>query len=52
MRKPVCSTGGLGVLLGVQNRARALGIIVALTGLRPLMTHLLLPSGLNHGVVS
>ena len=43
-----CSTGGLGVLLGVQNRAKALGITVALTGLRPPMTRLLLLSGLNH----
>jgi anti-anti-sigma factor len=42
-----CGAGGLGVLLGVQSRARARGITVALTGLPPFMTRLLRVSGLD-----
>ncbi|NBE98531.1 STAS domain-containing protein [Nonomuraea sp. KC401] len=42
-----CGAGGLGVLLGVQGRARVRGITLALTGLTPLMTRLLQVSGLE-----
>ncbi|MFI6600482.1 STAS domain-containing protein [Nonomuraea sp. NPDC050536] len=42
-----CDAGGLGVLLGIQGRARAQGITLALTGLRPHMTQLLTISGLD-----
>ncbi|MBG0832726.1 STAS domain-containing protein [Planomonospora sp. ID67723] len=47
-RVTFCGAGGLGVLLGVQGRARALGITLALTGVPPFMTRLLRVSGLDH----
>ncbi len=43
-----CGAGGLGVLLGVQRRARARGITLALTGVPPRMARLLRISGLAH----
>ncbi|WP_327092523.1 STAS domain-containing protein [Nonomuraea sp. NBC_01738] len=46
-RVTFCGAGGLGVLLGVQGRARERGITLALTGLTPLMTRLLQVSGLE-----
>lgn len=42
-----CDAGGLGVLVGIQARARAQGITLAMTGLRPNMTRLLAISGLK-----
>ncbi|GAA1661902.1 hypothetical protein GCM10009733_069500 [Nonomuraea maheshkhaliensis] len=42
-----CGAGGLGVLLGVQARARALGVTLALTGIPPFMTRLLRITGLS-----
>ncbi|WP_113702947.1 STAS domain-containing protein [Nonomuraea lactucae] len=42
-----CDAGGLAVLLGVQGRARARGITLALTGLPPIMSRLLRISGLD-----
>ncbi|MFB4270496.1 STAS domain-containing protein [Nonomuraea sp. GTA35] len=42
-----CSTGGLGVLIGVQGRARARGITLALTGVPPRVARLLQISGLD-----
>ncbi|MEV5493955.1 STAS domain-containing protein [Nonomuraea fuscirosea] len=41
-----CGAGGLGVLLGVQARARALGITLTLAGVPPFMTRLLHITGL------
>ncbi|WP_049564692.1 STAS domain-containing protein [Nonomuraea sp. SBT364] len=43
-----CDAGGLAVLIGTQSRAKARGITVALTGLRPFMTRLLRISGLTY----
>ncbi|WP_043621576.1 STAS domain-containing protein [Nonomuraea candida] len=42
-----CGAGGLAVLLGVQGRARAKGITLALTGLPPFMSRLLNVTGLG-----
>jgi anti-sigma B factor antagonist len=42
-----CDASGLGVLLGIRGRAQAQGVTLALTGLRPYMTRLLLISGLE-----
>jgi anti-sigma B factor antagonist len=42
-----CGAGGLGVLIGVQGRARALGITLALTGLPPRVARLLCITGLD-----
>ncbi|WP_214318159.1 STAS domain-containing protein [Nonomuraea sediminis] len=39
--------GGLGILVGLQNRAKARGISLALTGLTPFMTRLLRISNLD-----
>ncbi|MEV0819934.1 STAS domain-containing protein [Nonomuraea rubra] len=47
-RVTFCGPGGLGVLVGVQGRARAQGITLALTGLPPFMTRLLRTAGLDH----
>ncbi|MFC4121602.1 STAS domain-containing protein [Nonomuraea zeae] len=47
-RVTFCGSGGLGVLIGVQSRAKALGITLALTSLPPHMTRLLRISGLDH----
>ncbi|MEV5891858.1 STAS domain-containing protein [Nonomuraea fuscirosea] len=43
-----CGAGGLGVLVGVQGRARAQGITLTLTGLPPFMARLLRSTGLDH----
>ncbi|MFB4267942.1 STAS domain-containing protein [Nonomuraea sp. GTA35] len=43
-----CGPGGIGVLIGVQGRARALGITLALTGVPPFMARLLRGAGLDH----
>ncbi|MFB4288269.1 STAS domain-containing protein [Nonomuraea sp. ATR24] len=42
-----CDAGGLAVLIGTQSRAKARGITLTLTGLRPFMTRLLRVSGLS-----
>jgi anti-sigma B factor antagonist len=42
-----CGAGGIGVLIGVQGRARALGITLALTGLPPRVARLLCITGLD-----
>lgn len=42
-----CGAGGLGVLVGVQNRAKARGITLALTGVPPRVARLLLITGLD-----
>ncbi|TDE28111.1 anti-sigma factor antagonist [Nonomuraea mesophila] len=47
-RVTFCGAGGLGVLVGVQGRARAQGITLALTGLPPFMARLLRSAGLDH----
>ncbi|NBE93992.1 STAS domain-containing protein [Nonomuraea sp. KC401] len=47
-RVTFCGAGGLGVLVGVQGRARARGITLALTGLPPFMARLLRSAGLDH----
>ncbi|QYC42243.1 Anti-sigma-B factor antagonist [Nonomuraea coxensis DSM 45129] len=43
-----CGTGGLAVLLGVQKRARSLGIPLALTGVPPRIARLLHVTGLEN----
>lgn len=43
-----CGAGGLGVLVGVQGRAQALGITLALTGVPLRMSRLLHVTGLGH----
>lgn len=43
-----CGAGGLGVLLGMQGRAKARGITLALTGVPPHMARLLRITGLDH----
>ncbi|MEU8398358.1 STAS domain-containing protein [Nonomuraea sp. NPDC048892] len=47
-RVTFCGAGGLGVLVGVQRRARARGITLALTGVPPRMGRLLRITGLDH----
>ncbi|MEV4289777.1 STAS domain-containing protein [Nonomuraea bangladeshensis] len=47
-RVTFCGAGGLGVLVGVQGRARRRGITVALTGVPARMTRLLRITGLDH----
>ncbi|MBO3749937.1 STAS domain-containing protein [Streptosporangiaceae bacterium NEAU-GS5] len=42
-----CGAGGLGVLLGVQGRAQAQGIRLALTGVPPRIARLLRVTGLD-----
>ncbi|MFB4274587.1 STAS domain-containing protein [Nonomuraea sp. MTCD27] len=42
-----CDVGGLGVLIGMQGRARARGITLALTGLPPRVARLLHLTGLD-----
>ncbi|MEO3876535.1 STAS domain-containing protein [Nonomuraea sp. B12E4] len=42
-----CGAGGLGVMIGVQSRARARGITLALTGLPPRVARLLRITGLD-----
>ncbi|MEV5555246.1 STAS domain-containing protein [Nonomuraea wenchangensis] len=43
-----CGAAGLGVLVGVQGRARRRGITLALNGVPPRMTRLLRITGLDH----
>ncbi|MEV4579986.1 STAS domain-containing protein [Nonomuraea jabiensis] len=43
-----CGAGGLGVMIGVQGRARSLGIRLALIGVPPRMARLLRITGLDH----
>ncbi|MEV0386730.1 STAS domain-containing protein [Nonomuraea sp. NPDC050643] len=43
-----CGAGGLGVLIGVQDRAKARGITLALTGVPPRIARLLRITGLDH----
>ncbi|GAA3169700.1 hypothetical protein GCM10020001_114970 [Nonomuraea salmonea] len=43
-----CGAGGIGVLIGVQGRARARGITLALTGVPPRVARLLRITGLDH----
>ncbi|MEV4357974.1 STAS domain-containing protein [Nonomuraea sp. NPDC004186] len=45
-----CDTGGLAVLVGIQRRARSMGITVALTAPRPFMSRLLRITGLGRGL--
>ncbi|MDH2426186.1 STAS domain-containing protein [Sphaerisporangium sp. TRM90804] len=45
-----CDSSGLGVLVGVQHRARERGITLALTGPRPHLTRLLHASGLDRSL--
>ncbi|MFG6196525.1 STAS domain-containing protein [Nonomuraea sp. JJY05] len=42
-----CGAGGLGVMIGVQSRARARGITLALTGVPPRVARLLRITGLD-----
>ncbi|MCA2224980.1 STAS domain-containing protein [Nonomuraea aurantiaca] len=46
-RVTFCGVGGLGVLIGVQGRARARGITLALTGVPPRVARLLHITGLD-----
>ncbi|MFB9471749.1 STAS domain-containing protein [Nonomuraea salmonea] len=43
-----CGAGGIGVLIGVQGRARTRGITLALTGVPPRVARLLHITGLDH----
>ncbi|SEG79941.1 anti-sigma B factor antagonist [Nonomuraea solani] len=43
-----CGAGGLGVMIGLQGRAKAQGITLALTGVAPRMARLLRVTGLDH----
>jgi anti-anti-sigma factor len=45
-----CDASGLGVLVGIQHRARARGIVLALTGPRPYMSRLLHITGLDRSL--
>ncbi|MEU1390793.1 MULTISPECIES: STAS domain-containing protein [unclassified Nonomuraea] len=47
-RVTFCGAGGLGVIIGVQGRANARGITLALTGVPPRLTRLLRITGLEH----
>ncbi|WP_084774052.1 STAS domain-containing protein [Nonomuraea candida] len=47
-RVTFCGADGLGVLVGVQERARIRGITLALTGVPPRVARLLRVSGLDH----
>ncbi|MEU4323734.1 STAS domain-containing protein [Nonomuraea dietziae] len=46
-RVTFCDTSGLGVLVGIQRRARLMGITLALTGALPYMARLLHTTGLD-----
>ncbi|TMR98937.1 STAS domain-containing protein [Nonomuraea basaltis] len=46
-RVTFCDSSGLAVLVGVQRRARSMGITVALTAPRPYMSELLRSTGLD-----
>ncbi|MFF4620476.1 STAS domain-containing protein [Nonomuraea jabiensis] len=45
-----CDASGLAVLVGIQHRARPMGITVALTAPRPFMSRLLCITGLGRGL--
>ncbi|MEV1242428.1 STAS domain-containing protein [Nonomuraea sp. NPDC050022] len=45
-----CDATGLGILVGIQHRARAQGITLALAGPRPFMLNLLRVSGLDRSL--
>ncbi|WP_188197652.1 STAS domain-containing protein [Nonomuraea sp. SYSU D8015] len=45
-----CDASGLAVLVGIQHRARPMGITVALTAPRPFMSRLLHITGLDRGL--
>jgi anti-anti-sigma factor len=45
-----CDSSGLAVLVGIQHRARPMGITLALTGPRPFMSRLLHVTGLGRGL--
>ncbi|TMR19934.1 STAS domain-containing protein [Nonomuraea turkmeniaca] len=45
-----CDAGGLAVLIGIQRRARAQGITLALTAPRPYMSRLLRLTGLDRSL--
>ncbi|MGN9844967.1 STAS domain-containing protein [Nonomuraea sp. H19] len=45
-----CDAGGLSVLVGIHHRARAQGITLALTGLRPCVSRLLHITGLDRSL--
>lgn len=45
-----CDASGLAVLVGIQHRARPLGITVALTAPRPFMSRLLRMTGLDRSL--
>ena len=45
-----CDAGGLGVLAGLQRRARPMGITLALTAPRPFMSRLLRITGLDRSL--
>ncbi|MFE0151178.1 STAS domain-containing protein [Nonomuraea sp. NPDC059007] len=47
---PFCDASGLAVLVGIQHRARPLGITVALTAPRPFMSRLLRMTGLDRSL--
>ncbi|MGP3937939.1 STAS domain-containing protein [Nonomuraea sp. KM88] len=47
-RVTFCGAGGIGVLIGVQGRARTRGITLALTGVPPRVARLLRITGLDH----
>ncbi|WP_283136143.1 STAS domain-containing protein [Rhizohabitans arisaemae] len=45
-----CDAGGLAVLVGIQHRARSMGITLALTAPRPFVSRLLHVTGLERGL--
>ncbi|GAA1003684.1 anti-sigma factor antagonist [Acrocarpospora pleiomorpha] len=45
-----CDASGLSVLVGIKNRARTMGITLALTGPRPSMSRLLRITGLDRSL--
>ncbi|MBF8190344.1 STAS domain-containing protein [Nonomuraea sp. K274] len=45
-----CDASGLAVLVGIQRRARTMGITLALTAPRPFMSRLLRITGLDRGL--
>ncbi|SEN72420.1 STAS domain-containing protein [Nonomuraea pusilla] len=45
-----CDAGGLAILVGIQHRARPMGITLALTAPRPFMTRLLHITGLDRSL--
>ncbi|MDF5754617.1 STAS domain-containing protein [Spongiactinospora sp. TRM90649] len=45
-----CDASGLAVLVGIQRRARAMGITLALAAPRPYMSKLLRITGLDHSL--